>query len=514
MFNISADGLKWLFDHLRPRWFWGLVAILSVAFSVWSTIPDKYRTRIIDYVLQDSTNTGKAADLQVAGFEIEGSSDEFLVWLKAKVERNLVELYARNGKRVAHRLSSTKPGGTADKTLAGSISSAPADNAEISVRLSDAEGVVIASVSFAAPREFLKANYKVIPETLVYGLDIGMESLAPLASKARPTRSLIAYAQFAQARRKASQRKLEDALKLLDEAVVTDPQFASAHWAAGEILRQLGDEQRAKEREARANAINLDHPKIPILAGVSNPLPDAIAALAAATWRKVMPGFETKLAEPTGYDLKVYAWRLDPKKFGIEVVQQLGKQGSTIAELRAHHKALLAVNGGFFNIDAEQRLTPHGVLVANGRRVSGYHKGAGSGLLYEKAGAIGITWSKDWEGLGDDITAAVQAGPMVVDPGGKNGIYVNDYNRHDRTSVCLSDQGNIIIVVIKGGLSLFELGEILVTEAKDGGMGCERAINLDGGPSTQASFAPPGAQPLEIEGTWTAQNGVLVVPRK
>ena len=60
------------------------------------------------------------------------------------------------------------------------------------------------------------------------------------------------------------------------------------------------------------------------------------------------------------------------------------------------------------------------------------------------------------------LKSAVQAGPMVVDPGAKNGIYVNDYNRHDRTSVCLSRAGNVIIVVVKGGLSLFELGEILV----------------------------------------------------
>ena len=513
MFNISADALKWLVDHLRPRWFWGLVAILSVAFSVWSTIPDKYRTRMIDYVLQETGKTGKTADLRVADFEIDGTSDDFLVWLKAKVERNLVELYAKNGKRVAHRLASAKSGAKADKVLVGSVGTAADDEAEINVRLSNAEGVVIASAAFTAPREFLKDNYKVIPETLVYGLDIGMESLAPLKSKARPTKSLVAYAQFAQARRKASQQKLEDALKLLDEAVVTDPQFASAHWAAGQILRKMGNEDRAKAREARANAINLDHPKIPILVGVSNPVPDAIAALAATPWHKIMPGFTTKSAEPSGYKLQVFAWRFDPKKFGIEVVQQLGKQGSTIAELRAHHKALLAINGGFFNIDAEQRLTPHGFLVANGRRVSGYHKEAGSGLLYENDGGIGITWSKDWESLGDGVKTAVQAGPMVVDPGAKNGIYVNDYNRHDRTSVCLSDAGNIIIVVVKGGLSLFELGEILVTQTKDGGMGCERAINLDGGPSTQASFAPPGAKPLEIEGTWTAQNGVLINPR-
>ena len=513
MFNISADALKWLVDHLRPRWFWALVAILSVAFSVWSTIPDKYRTRIIDYVLQETGKTVQTVDLRVADFEIEGATDEFLVWLKAKVERNLVELYAKNGKRVAHSLSSAKSHTRADKVMTGSVSTAGSEAAEINVRLSNAEGVVLAAVSFTAPRAFLETNYKVIPETLVYGLDIGMETLAPLKTKARPTKSLIAYAQFAEAKRQAARQKLEGALKLLDEAIETDPQFATAHWAAAQILRRMGQEDRAKERETRANEINLDHPKIPILVGVSNPVPNAVAALSETPWREVASGFETKSAQPSGYKLRLFAWRIDPSKFRIQVVQQRSQQGSAIADLRAHHKAVLAVNGGFFKIDAEQRLTPHGFLVSDGRRVSGYDKEAGSGLLYENSTGIGITWSKDWESLGSGLKAAVQAGPMVVDPGAKNGIYVNDYNRHDRTSVCLTSTGKVIFFVIKGGLSLFELGEILVADAKDGGMGCERAINLDGGPSTQASFAPPGGKVLEIEGTWTAQNGVLVVPR-
>ena len=452
-------------------------------------------------------------DLQVADFKIEGAADEFLLWLKSKVERNLVELFAKSGKRVTHRLAASKPVNKARNVIAGSIGAVGADDAEVIAQLLDDKGSVVASVQFAAPRAFWEKNYKVIPDTLVYGLDIGVLSLTPLDTKGRPTNSLKAYAQFAQAKRLAAQQKLKEALEYLNAAVVTDPQFASAYWAAGQVHRALGDQSGAEAHEARAQAINLDHPKIPIIVGVSNPTPDMMTALSRTAWQNIADGFEAKIVEVKSYGLRVYAWRFDPARYAISVALQASAAGSNVKDLRQKHSALLAINGGFFKIDSEQRLTPDGFLVADGRQVSPYNSMAGSGLLYEQDGKIGIMWSKSWETLENGVESAVQAGPMVVDPGGKNGIYINDYNRHDRTSVCLREDGNVVVVIVKGGLSLFELGSLLAAKDKDGGMNCERAINLDGGPSTQASFAPSGSKPLEIEGIWRSQNAVLVHPR-
>jgi len=127
-------------------------------------------------------------------------------------------------------------------------------------------------------------------------------------------------------------------------------------------------------------------------------------------------------------------------------------------------------------------------------------------VLYQGNGKIDIAWSKD-TGTFAQAPDAVQAGPMVVDPGGKNGVYRNDFNRHDRTAVCTNNAA-VVVVVVKGGLSLFELGALLSAAEKDGGFACDKAINLDGGPSTQASLAA-GEQSIEIEGTWRSQNAVL-----
>src|SRR5262245_23966030 len=83
------------------------------------------------------------------------------------------------------------------------------------------------------------------------------------------------------------------------------------------------------------------------------------------------------------------------------------------------------------------------------------------------------------------VQAAVQVGPLVVDPGGKNGIVRNDLDRQRRSAICLLPDGLTVIVLVDGGLSLHELGEVLASPEVDGGFGCDRALNLDGGPSTQ-----------------------------
>jgi uncharacterized protein YigE (DUF2233 family) len=187
--------------------------------------------------------------------------------------------------------------------------------------------------------------------------------------------------------------------------------------------------------------------------------------------------------------------------------------GSTVAELRAAHQALLAINAGFFDFDAQSRLSPSGLVIADGRLIAPAtdRKKGGSGALYSRGSAVEIDFI---DRVGDlrGIQTAVQVGPLVVDPGGKNGIRRNDADRARRSAVCLLAGGAIVIVLVEGGLSLYELGELLATPEADGGFGCERAVNLDGGPSTQVSFAAAGRN-LEITGRWKVANALLILPR-
>ena len=249
------------------------------------------------------------------------------------------------------------------------------------------------------------------------------------------------------------------------------------------------------------------------------PAPAAADSLVAAVleanrrtqWVTLSPGFATRRLSIAGTGMTVHAWMVDPEHNEIAVVEQARPEGSTTAEFRAEHKALLAINGGFFEKDQNGVLTPSGLLVVNGERRHAYHKKAGSGALLVARGSVTLDWSKSAIG-GQAWTHALQVGPMVVDPGGRNGIRSNDNTRVDRSAVCLTDSG-LIFIVIDGGMSLFELGEILSENDLKGGFGCERALNLDGGPSTQASFEN-GGQRAEVTGDWPVQNGIVVTRRK
>ena len=100
----------------------------------------------------------------------------------------------------------------------------------------------------------------------------------------------------------------------------------------------------------------------------------------------------------------------------------------------------------------------------------------------------------------------------MVDPGGRNGIYRNNFDRQNRSVVCIQGDGRPVVVQVSGGLSLYEVGEMLSSPDADGGLGCERAINLDGGPSSQISVLAGGIG-LEVTGLWKVPNSLLLTAR-
>ena len=103
----------------------------------------------------------------------------------------------------------------------------------------------------------------------------------------------------------------------------------------------------------------------------------------------------------------------------------------------------------------------------------------------------------------------MQVGPILVDPGGKVGIYTNQGDRRRRSAICLRP-GEVVAIVVDGdGLSLFQLANLLAIPIEKGGVGCDAAINLDGGPSTQAIYRGGGRR-IAIDGESTVQNALVV----
>jgi hypothetical protein len=58
-------------------------------------------------------------------------------------------------------------------------------------------------------------------------------------------------------------------------------------------------------------------------------------------------------------------------------------------------------------------------------------------------------------------------------------------------------------------LSLYEFAELLAGREADGGLGCNFALNVDGGPSTQFAMNFRGMRE-KVDGLWKIPNAIVV----
>jgi hypothetical protein len=88
----------------------------------------------------------------------------------------------------------------------------------------------------------------------------------------------------------------------------------------------------------------------------------------------------------------------------------------------------------------------------------------------------------------DGYPSAIQAGPFVIDPGGAVGVRAGTA-RAKRSLIALDASGRVMLLVT-GSLTLHHVAVLLHDHAPALGFGqVERALNLDGGPSTGLSVA-------------------------
>ncbi len=219
-------------------------------------------------------------------------------------------------------------------------------------------------------------------------------------------------------------------------------------------------------------------------------LPRLQKLLTAAAWRTVSPGIESlTVAEPQFAEL--HAYRLSQKTVRMRMLTALGPQGSGADQVGLASKPLLLINGGYFQYGTGRSLEPTGLLVVDGVRLAPRSEcRACSGVLYADQNRVQIEFAAKID-LIRGVTAALQVGPMLVHPGGGLGIRSAGGPKAARSAVCLAGD-DIIVLAALSPLTLFELARLLQGSPDKGGFGCDRAINLDGGPSTQMYVDLPG----------------------
>ena len=508
-FHRDADELVRAIETLVPRPRLAapdaaaLVAVAAAFLVGWIAVPQSSW-----HALRHIVAPAPASDVEVATFRVPEGRGE-LNYIRQKVERNFVDLFSDAKLRVRASLTTNQSLARSHFTLGGEIIER-SGQVIVTAELRDARGLVVGSSQIEGPLAELEAIDKVIAEALMYGMAVDTPTLTRNRRASRPTESVEAIAYFLQARREVYLRDFKAAEWSLRHAIEIDPAFAMAYWAMGEINRLQGDPALAGEWYAKAAARNKDHPRWSIEpAREAQPVPALLAQLRAAEPDELLPGAHYSVARLVDYEVNLHVWSFDPKRFHLKVRQQASAGGQAIGDFLSESGDVLAINGGFFDTDSRERLTPSGLLIVDGAVVRDVTD-KGSGIVLATADGVGIVRRQDFRAAG--VVHAVQSGPLLVDPGGKLGIYKEDFDRQNRSAICL-DGSTIRIVMVEGGLSLLELARVLSSPREAGGLACEVALNLDGGPSTQA-VARIGSQELSLVGRWRIQNALVIARRE
>lgn len=264
--------------------------------------------------------------------------------------------------------------------------------------------------------------------------------------------------------------------------------LAAAFWLLGAAA--FGEEAAYAPVEADAPAVALD----------------AAKSLGAANWQSVEEGLQV-LGAQTAYGIRISAFRISPSQFRFEIGVQAERSGERVGALGERGKAVLAVNGGFFGEkEAGGILFPVGLLRVKGRNLGQAWPRAG-GYLALGEEEVRIVPSRD--GPPREPRFVIQSKPMLIEPGGIWAMNANAGPPRPRTLICRLPDGDIVLVVVHGfGLNLFEAGWLMRKADAGGYFGCDAAIALDGGSSTQLWVA--GREDLSVDGESPVHNALIV----
>ncbi|WP_395751353.1 phosphodiester glycosidase family protein [Prosthecobacter sp.] len=216
-----------------------------------------------------------------------------------------------------------------------------------------------------------------------------------------------------------------------------------------------------------------------------------------------------KINGPTKAEMKMVFF--DEKKCAMRVeVNGVRAMARPLNEIGADAKALAVCNGGYFHVDT---LKPVGLEISGGKREDEFRKDGGwVGALMVRGEKASLVLEKEFQDAAD-IGEFVQCSPWLVDgghmaPGWKSGA---DQRNH-RTFI-LSDGAGKWAIGICSNVGLGELAQIFVTPGIITEMKVQRALNLDGGPSSGLwCRSEDGRESFEKPG-WAVRNAIVVVPR-
>jgi len=241
----------------------------------------------------------------------------------------------------------------------------------------------------------------------------------------------------------------------------------------------------------------------------------------AQTWRLESSSKLAPLGHETGFVIKQI---VGPSKAEMKLVffdekhcllrvasNEDSKTAKPLDEIGRTLKAMAVCNGGYFHAGGD--FGSAGLEISSGSRTDQFRADGGwVGALMVRQGKASLILENEFQDT-PDISDFVQCSPWLIDKDRIAPVLLTGQDmRNHRTFIMTDGAGRWAMGVCKG-VGLLELARILLTPGIITEMKAQRALNLDGGPSTGLwCRSEDGREQFEKPG-WAVRNAIVVVPR-
>lgn len=228
-------------------------------------------------------------------------------------------------------------------------------------------------------------------------------------------------------------------------------------------------------------------------------------AMASSGWRQLGNGIEYQDLDRSYLTpwSHIHAFRinLQSNQFNLIMARDLATKHASVNEYAEHSKALITINGGFF----DKNYQPLGLRITNGKQNSPLKNISWWGVFYIKHNKAFLSGARQF--VADRrIDFAVQSGPRLLINGQ---IPALKPGRAERSALGITRDGNVIILITDNApVSTSELADIM----KAPPLNCLSALNLDGGSSSQL-HARIQSFGLDVHGFSNVSDAIIVKPK-
>ncbi len=198
----------------------------------------------------------------------------------------------------------------------------------------------------------------------------------------------------------------------------------------------------------------------------------------------------------------VHSFQIDPQQFRLDIItaSQNGLTGLDAKTMSQKSGALIAINGGFFTPEH----APLGLRIQNNKEINKIKWTNWWHIFQMKAAKPAVITKQEFQ-MAPDIEMAIESGPRLL----MNGQITAQLKQGaaERSAICTTMDEKIIIAATE--LAPMSLGEFAAFMKK---IGCNDALNLDGGSSTQI-YAKIKDFSLNRSSIVLVADGIGVFPR-